>query len=145
MTQIELFENVTSLDVLKDIKLCIKCNEWKPVNSFVTGSRGGGGLDPDSKPRERVCKKCRNKQNVIIRKLKETHPTPKKGYKCPICLEIADPPSLDHDHETGAFRGWLCNKCNAALGFFNDDLDRLKRAVKYTKEFEDNKPLKVIA
>lgn len=27
---------------------------------------------------------------------------------------------MDHNHETGEFRGWLCNPCNKALGFMQD-------------------------
>jgi hypothetical protein len=29
--------------------------------------------------------------------------------------------SLDHDHETGAFRGWLCTNCNVMLGSAEDN------------------------
>lgn len=39
--------------------------------------------------------------------------------------------SIDHCHETMEIRGWLCRKCNSALGFFNDDPERLRLALKY--------------
>lgn len=38
---------------------------------------------------------------------------------------------MDHDHETGKFRGALCFACNAALGLFKDDADLLQRAISY--------------
>ena len=38
---------------------------------------------------------------------------------------------LDHCHETESFRGWLCHKCNRALGGFDDDIEMLLRAKKY--------------
>lgn len=40
---------------------------------------------------------------------------------------------LDHDHVTGAFRGWLCNRCNLALGHLGDNVAGLERAVAYLK------------
>lgn len=28
---------------------------------------------------------------------------------------------LDHDHETGKFRGWLCHHCNTGIGLLGDN------------------------
>lgn len=39
--------------------------------------------------------------------------------------------SLDHDHKTGKFRGWLCFSCNTTLGKFKDDPALLRRAIVY--------------
>lgn len=42
--------------------------------------------------------------------------------ECEHCLVIADGTGtserlhLDHDHDTGKFRAWLCNECNTMLG-----------------------------
>lgn len=38
---------------------------------------------------------------------------------------------MDHDHETGEFRGWLCARCNKALGFFGDSEELLVDALHY--------------
>lgn len=56
----------------------------------------------------------------------------------PLTCESCDgPPNgnrtlvLDHDHETGAFRGWLCNRCNRGVGLIGDTLDAARKMVAY--------------
>jgi hypothetical protein len=39
----------------------------------------------------------------------------------------------DHDHETGKFRGFLCQRCNCALGLFMDDEENLLCAIEYLR------------
>lgn len=41
------------------------------------------------------------------------------------------PLAVDHDHETGEIRGLLCSRCNAALGFLNDDPALVEAALGY--------------
>lgn len=38
---------------------------------------------------------------------------------------------IDHDHITGAFRGWLCSNCNSGLGYFKDSIELLSNAAVY--------------
>jgi hypothetical protein len=38
---------------------------------------------------------------------------------------------VDHDHITGEIRGLLCQKCNLALGNFEDNIEFVKRAISY--------------
>lgn len=38
---------------------------------------------------------------------------------------------LDHDHKTGLFRGWLCDRCNRGIGFLNDDPGLLRTLAAY--------------
>ena len=55
--------------------------------------------------------------------------------ECPICLRTG---ALvwDHDHETGKFRGWICDDCNVGLGRFADDAKNIERALTYLNEIE---------
>jgi len=38
---------------------------------------------------------------------------------------------MDHNHETGKFRGMLCNHCNRGLGNFKDNINNLQAAINY--------------
>ena len=53
-----------------------------------------------------------------------------QGGRCAICRKMVDL-VVDHDHQTGAFRGMLCKMCNLAIGYFGDDPDSLRAAVRY--------------
>ncbi|MFJ8784977.1 endonuclease domain-containing protein [Streptomyces sp. NPDC102476] len=39
--------------------------------------------------------------------------------------------ALDHCHETGALRGFLCSPCNTGIGQLGDTADRLRSALTY--------------
>lgn len=58
-----------------------------------------------------------------------------KTGKCFICgvdeEDCTTKLHMDHDHETGEFRGWLCLSCNRALGFFHDSPSALLAAYEY--------------
>ena len=64
---------------------------------------------------------------------------PKPARPEPRCCECCDkPPSsghkslcLDHNHETGEFRGWLCCSCNLAIGMLGDNIEGVFKAVRY--------------
>lgn len=40
---------------------------------------------------------------------------------------------IDHDHETQNVRGLLCNACNTAIGFLEEDEERFANAVHYLR------------
>lgn len=46
--------------------------------------------------------------------------------------------SVDHNHQTGKVRGLLCNRCNRAIGMFEDSPHLLRSAAKYLEDMEDN-------
>jgi recombination endonuclease VII len=61
-----------------------------------------------------------------------TRPTPN------FCECCGKPPeskglALDHCHESGAFRGWLCWHCNTAIGKLGDNEQGLMRALNYLR------------
>lgn len=55
--------------------------------------------------------------------------------RCRICgvpeAELNKKLCMDHCHETGDFRGWLCTPCNLGLGGFKNSQDILMEALTY--------------
>ena len=114
-------------------KKCNKCRRVLPESCF-SPSGGGTYLRPE-------CKKCNvdlaRTRQILKKKIKH----PSSDYKCPICLRGEDEVKyiggragawvLDHVHETKEYRGFLCHMCNRALGNFNEEVERMKRAIEY--------------
>lgn len=85
------------------------------------------------------CKKCTNRHTPMQRdyglSLTEYNGLlERQGGVCAVCKE--PPPKgrqlcVDHDHATGFVRGILCNKCNLALGYTNDNLTTIRRLLNY--------------
>lgn len=57
---------------------------------------------------------------------------------CLICLKhqsvLNKALVVDHCHSTGKVRGLLCSTCNFALGFLEDDIPSINRALVYLKK-----------
>jgi len=137
--QFSLFENEdnqTKAD--EDTRVCIKCDRQLNIRFFQIDAYHANG-DVRRRPE---CVDCRKKAQSMTRLLKKTAPPVPDNYQCPICMRDrqhikgTDHPShnswcLDHDHETGLFRGWLCHQCNRMLGIAKDDVAILKRAIQY--------------
>lgn len=118
-----------------DTKTCSQCNITKPITSF---SPSGGAKHRRSKCRD--CDRILSKQRSKFK-----HFLPPVEYTCPICKrdeskckgkggQKSGTWCLDHDHETGEFRGWLCHDCNRALGNFKDSTTLLESALQYLKD-----------
>lgn len=44
---------------------------------------------------------------------------------------------FDHDHASGAFRGWICAKCNTGIGLLGDSIKGLRIALLYLQKVEE--------
>jgi hypothetical protein len=130
-------------------KICTKCKEEKSKDtiSFPPHNKCRDGLDS-------WCRKCRASYRSEINRGKfrgqlsdDEVRKLKKQDKCDICggSEFAGsrnnkhlgkiyPLVMDHNHETGKFRGMLCSHCNRGLGNFKDNINTLEIAIKYLKD-----------
>ena len=128
--------------------LCRKCNTYKPFSSFnpcavewetqkrTKGIRGVTGT-------ARYCKECRDEYARTTAVAKKTAPPrPTEDYACDICETItpASKLHLDHNHNTGKFRGWLCRTCNTGLGSLGDSQIGLQKAIDYLRRTEHEQP-----
>ena len=137
--QLHLFD-CTSLDEDSDGHVCIKCDTFKDSSEFRF-------RENDGTSRRSICRQCTNRNGKIVQELRKYNPFPcTEDYKCPCCNKTEKELKeygrwqdrsvwvLDHNHITEKFRGWICNSCNNALGRFEDNIDTLKRVIKYLEK-----------
>ena len=134
---------------------CPRCGEMKGEDEYP--------LDPKRKSgRHSYCRKCRSEDarerakrrrdsgllaDDLLRRSARlagttveevTRLNQEQAGRCKICGGLPTGNHgrlvLDHDHETGEFRGLLCGMCNAALGHMEDDTSRLRAAIEYLEE-----------
>ncbi len=81
----------------------------------------------------------RERMRVRVRQWRKFGALAQPTRPCPERCELCGrPPTkralhLDHDHETGLFRGWLCHHCNTNLGKFGDCESGLILALEYLR------------
>ena len=145
--------------VVTEIKTCTMCGAEKPTSSFRSRS---GSMRHLLKSRCNECLKREHKRWVddnpekvrgyrerdpwtLVKRCARRNISPEQliaAYEkqeecCAICkkeIEIIDS-AIDHNHETGEFRGVLCKQCNRGLGMFLDSPFILKNALEYLQDF----------
>ena len=124
---------------MSEEKICSYCLEYKPLIQFAKNKNCLGGYDVR-------CKQCMKIRNSIIRKLRNN--APQKNDTCDCCKRpnINLPGRkktclvLDHDPSTGLFRGWICDKCNKAIGMLGDNFFGVNLAKEYLERFDQSLP-----
>ena len=111
--------------------LCIKCQKHKQKNSWESRT-----------PKKRLEQHLKYKYGVTHQQFMCAWEQ-QKGC-CAVCKEeLPDLMSyenrrrlyaIDHNHETGAFRGILCLNCNTLLGMAKDSTEVLKKAIDYLND-----------
>lgn len=139
-------------------KRCTTCKDFKPLAEFGNTKTGRYGKAYN-------CKDCYNKrarelhaQNRAncpkhkamqregycrstygISSLEYDTKLQEQGGRCKICcIDITGKSAhLDHNHETGKLRDFLCTNCNRGLGHFKENKSFLERAINYLKEHDE--------
>lgn len=114
---------------------CSKCDLTFPISYFPIMVHHKNCEKPIRRSHCKLCDCKLNKQRV---KFKKQYGSPPDNYFCPICerdfKQLTEQTrfksiwSIDHDHKTGEFRGWLCHPCNRGIGMLGDDINKLERA-----------------
>jgi hypothetical protein len=98
---------------------CRRCLESKPVQEFSRDRTAPDGL-------QRWCRRC----HVREWQIRKFGVAPTDDDVCAICGDVGSL-CVDHCHRTGKVRGFLCGRCNPALGGFRDDPALLREAALY--------------
>ena len=138
----------------KTIKTKKTSSDWQKKNREILNERARQARkDNPEKFREHSRKsmaKRRKEQPEAVKQAKirstynitdEEHSALKKRAdgKCELCgITLSDDgPTrevIDHDHETGAVRGLLCNNCNMGLGYVEDSPQLLEQLAQYLED-----------
>jgi hypothetical protein len=102
---------------------CRRCGEQRDESDFGVCSRTSRRVY-----RRKTCRFCVAAAEAQKYRLAAT--VGPRAPACEICRREG-PTELDHDHTTGAFRGWVCRSCNLGLGKLGDDVAGVRRAIAY--------------
>ena len=118
-------------------KICNICHKLLSTTEFARNQNAKNNRSV----RRPSCKECRKqlegKDATPKAKLEWSKNKPQnEPFECPICGKrtiagITSKVVLEHNHRTGEVRGWVCDSCNTGIGRFKDDVELLKRAIKF--------------
>lgn len=127
-------------EVVEETKTCRDCGEEKPLDEFEPNRKFHDKDNPDGRILRRPsCRDCRSTKKPMSQSEAKYWKRP-VTFECPICLYEYDGSyaRLDHCHETGTIRGWLCDNCNTGFGKYREDLTIMQRAIDWRKEQDEN-------
>ena len=127
-----------------EMKTCSKCETEKPLTDFANNKCSTATHDSDGNRLIRPeCKDCTKREANDRKKAYVQAGKPEytpAGTGCDICAKPGTSrfPILrfDHNHETLAHRGWLCDKCNRSLGCLGDDVASIVKVLNYLNKSE---------
>lgn len=117
---------------------CIGCKRTLPrTDQFFPRNTNNAGKLVRFK---HICKDCMSEQQRMVAYLKKTAPpVPDCCDNCGRDFSTISKKDvhLDHCHDKGTFRGWLCKPCNVGIGMLGDDIAGLERAIDYLRKTDE--------
>jgi hypothetical protein len=107
------------------IKNCIVCKQDKNQKHFHLCMKDNF----DNYRTRTTCAECYNIDRGYRRSMDLIHTKP---LGCEICKTEREL-FPDHCHDTKKHRGWLCVRCNTAIGQLGDTIPGIMRAINYLK------------
>lgn len=120
---------------------CRTCEKVKPHTEFAKQKRWSTTQNNVTEHlNSRQCKSCDKHDSKVRRELEKQYPYPQKEI-CGSCgTDFTNYPNrnkrylvLDHCHETGIFRNYLCTRCNTSTGGLGDSYERIINRIDFLK------------
>lgn len=105
---------------------------WEIANRERNAERMRAWREANPERWKEICRRAAERQREKKLRMRERQGKPK-----PECCEVCGASGIlawDHDHATGAFRGWLCHGCNLSIGNAKDDPAILRKLADYLEE-----------
>ena len=104
---------------------CKKCKQDLELTQFDKWKTDSNKYQPYC----RDCNRIRIKDYMRIRRglINEAGPVTAACEGC----GSSDKLLMDHCHTSGKFRGWLCTRCNMAIGILHDNINALRKLADY--------------
>ncbi len=143
------------------MKFCNKCKIEKPISEFHRNRYRRDGFVDWCKPCSKASLNKIRWGSYGLTKAQFEFLLDKQEHRCAICqtLFLDTSPVVDHDHRCcpsgvhsegyssrkqrkpvtrcgKCVRGLLCKSCNAGLGMFKDDVERMISAINYLKAYK---------
>lgn len=118
-------------------KICNICHKLLDSNKFAKNQNGINNRSV-RRPSCADCRKHLEGINMSVKTKAEWAKTKPVNipFECPICSKrtiagVTCKVVLDHNHKNGEARGWVCDSCNTGIGRFKDDVNLIKKAIKF--------------
>lgn len=119
-------------------KVCDRCYKLLNTENYFENNRLKKDNIITKRPSCRSCRKIKNGKPISSKqRLEWESKKPQNGtlFTCPICQKTTivgiSKIVLDHNHETGDVRGWICESCNTGIGRFDDRVDIISHAINW--------------